>query len=402
MSRRRISVKDLGVVDCQGWMQRKKEGRSFLGSKWKKYWFVLKKSSLYWYIDKMDEKAEGFINLSGFTIEQAKQCHTETQIIVLSKKECSHVLSGDVSSVLFSSTFSFLSLLHLSLFFASVPPPILQTSSVPPLTLVPSILPVVPSSSCLVFLSVKPFVLHVVIRFLLRLCAECYSEDSDQDGDECASICSQDSEQETPETENVSNNSETFCDLIHFHTACKTLCPPHRETSLSLSVSLHPSLKKRLFSLTSEEQLHKKALIGYMNALTVFAEKPPDELETLYNDLKAASLSVTGQSSRRDFRASFIRRCQNDKVNDKLHQFRILSSTLKDKQSELQAVEQILTDPTLTAANYRKWRLSNHILLQEISKCSQFKSNEHIKAEVQVRPLKKVFHAVSFLKATKS
>lgn len=111
----------------------------------------------------------------------------------------------------------------------------------PPLTLVPSILPVVPSSSCLVFLSVKPFVLHVVTRFLLRLCAECYSEDSDQDGDECASICSQDSEQETPETENVSNNSETFCDLIHFHTACKTLCPPHRETSLSLSVSLHPA-----------------------------------------------------------------------------------------------------------------------------------------------------------------
>ncbi|KAM7395915.1 hypothetical protein PAMA_007270 [Pampus argenteus] len=74
MSRRRVSVRDLGAVDCEGWLHRRKEGRSFLGSKWKRYWFVLAKSSLYWYNDKMAEKAEGFINLSGFTIEQAKQC----------------------------------------------------------------------------------------------------------------------------------------------------------------------------------------------------------------------------------------------------------------------------------------------------------------------------------------
>lgn len=53
MSRRRVSVKELGIVDCEGWLLRRKEGRSFLGSKWKRYWFVLKKSSLYWYTDKM-------------------------------------------------------------------------------------------------------------------------------------------------------------------------------------------------------------------------------------------------------------------------------------------------------------------------------------------------------------
>ncbi|XP_056260700.1 uncharacterized protein LOC130187281 isoform X1 [Seriola aureovittata] len=80
MSRRRVSVKDLGVVDCEGWLQRRKEGRSFLGSKWKKYWFVLKKNSLYWYNNKMAEKAEGFINLSGFTIEPAKQCRKKHAI----------------------------------------------------------------------------------------------------------------------------------------------------------------------------------------------------------------------------------------------------------------------------------------------------------------------------------
>ncbi|KAG7217876.1 hypothetical protein INR49_020807 [Caranx melampygus] len=80
MSRRRVSVKDLGVTDCEGWLHRRKEGRSFLGSRWKKYWFVLKKSCLYWYNDKMAVKAEGFIDVSGFTIEQAKQCRRKHAI----------------------------------------------------------------------------------------------------------------------------------------------------------------------------------------------------------------------------------------------------------------------------------------------------------------------------------
>lgn len=49
MSRRRVSVKDLDPVDYQGWLYRKKDGKGFLSIKWKKYWFVLKKTSLYWY-----------------------------------------------------------------------------------------------------------------------------------------------------------------------------------------------------------------------------------------------------------------------------------------------------------------------------------------------------------------
>ncbi|KAG9347378.1 hypothetical protein JZ751_004945 [Albula glossodonta] len=74
MSRRRISVKELGQVDCQGWLYRKKEGKAFLGIKWKKYWFVLKKTSLYWYTSQMAEKAVGYISLADFTIEQAVEC----------------------------------------------------------------------------------------------------------------------------------------------------------------------------------------------------------------------------------------------------------------------------------------------------------------------------------------
>lgn len=53
MSRRRVSVKDLDPVDYQGWLYRKKEGKGFLSIKWKKYWFVLKKTSLYWYTNQV-------------------------------------------------------------------------------------------------------------------------------------------------------------------------------------------------------------------------------------------------------------------------------------------------------------------------------------------------------------
>nr|XP_040055057.1 interactor protein for cytohesin exchange factors 1 isoform X1 [Gasterosteus aculeatus aculeatus] len=74
MSRRRISVKELGAPDHQGWLYRKKESKGFLGIKWKKYWFVLKKTALYWYTNQLAEKAEGYIDLTNFMIDRAIEC----------------------------------------------------------------------------------------------------------------------------------------------------------------------------------------------------------------------------------------------------------------------------------------------------------------------------------------
>ncbi|XP_017393228.2 interactor protein for cytohesin exchange factors 1 isoform X1 [Cebus imitator] len=74
MSRRRISCKDLGHADCQGWLYKKKEKGSFLSNKWKKFWVMLKGSSLYWYSNQMAEKADGFVNLPDFTVERASEC----------------------------------------------------------------------------------------------------------------------------------------------------------------------------------------------------------------------------------------------------------------------------------------------------------------------------------------
>ncbi|XP_043829502.1 connector enhancer of kinase suppressor of ras 2-like [Dromiciops gliroides] len=73
-SRRRISCKDLGHGDCEGWLWKKNDGKGYFTQKWRKYWFILKESCLYWYTNPEDEKAEGFISLPEFRIDRASEC----------------------------------------------------------------------------------------------------------------------------------------------------------------------------------------------------------------------------------------------------------------------------------------------------------------------------------------
>ncbi|VEL43471.1 unnamed protein product [Protopolystoma xenopodis] len=63
---RRISCKDLGQGDCQGWLWLK-QSNSFT-SKYVKRWCVFKHNTLYYYRNPEDESAEGLIHLHGFTI----------------------------------------------------------------------------------------------------------------------------------------------------------------------------------------------------------------------------------------------------------------------------------------------------------------------------------------------
>ncbi|KAG5843704.1 hypothetical protein ANANG_G00153760 [Anguilla anguilla] len=74
ISKRRISCKDLGHGDCEGWLWKKRDARSYFSQKWKKYWFVLKDTCLYWYMNEEDEKAEGFVSLPEFNIDRASEC----------------------------------------------------------------------------------------------------------------------------------------------------------------------------------------------------------------------------------------------------------------------------------------------------------------------------------------
>jgi len=50
LSRRRVSCRELGRPDCDGWLWKKrKESNVFLAQKWQRFWFVFKGPSLYWY-----------------------------------------------------------------------------------------------------------------------------------------------------------------------------------------------------------------------------------------------------------------------------------------------------------------------------------------------------------------
>lgn len=64
-------------------------------------------------------------------------------------------------------------------------------------------------------------------------------------------------------------------------------------------------------------------------------EKLGDSLQDLYRALEQASLSPLGEhriSTKMEYKLSFIKRCNDPVMNEKLHRLRILKSTLKVRQ----------------------------------------------------------------------
>lgn len=71
---RRISCKDLGHGDCQGWLWKKRtEGAGLMASRWVKRWFVLKNQNLYYYKGPDDQKAQGVLHLPSFQVSPSKE-----------------------------------------------------------------------------------------------------------------------------------------------------------------------------------------------------------------------------------------------------------------------------------------------------------------------------------------
>ncbi|XP_052475803.1 CNK3/IPCEF1 fusion protein isoform X2 [Carassius gibelio] len=72
LSRRKVSCRELGRPDCDGWLWKKrKETNVFLTQKWQRFWFVLKGPTMYWYNSQQEEKAEGLIKIGSYNIESA-------------------------------------------------------------------------------------------------------------------------------------------------------------------------------------------------------------------------------------------------------------------------------------------------------------------------------------------
>ncbi|XP_033740188.1 CNK3/IPCEF1 fusion protein-like isoform X2 [Pecten maximus] len=77
---RRVSCRDLGEGDCQGWLWKgKNRGDGPLSRHWLKRWCVLKHQNMFFFKDKEDMKAEGVIHLPAFQVSPASKDEVKTK-----------------------------------------------------------------------------------------------------------------------------------------------------------------------------------------------------------------------------------------------------------------------------------------------------------------------------------
>ncbi|XP_077094777.1 connector enhancer of kinase suppressor of ras 3-like isoform X1 [Siphateles boraxobius] len=381
MSRRRVSVKDLEPVDYQGWLYRKKEGKGFLSIKWKKYWFVLKKTSLYWYTNQVAEKAEGFINLTGFVIDRAmeckkkyaiKACHTKVRMFYFaadSNEDINLWLNKlGLAAIQYEPTEG-----HTAECYSEAsdheestdtpPPPysehhtqaveIVNSPSAAPHqeSLPPPYSSPVPSETTGTLSSpVSTMTSHSSASSLAkhrRSWLDLVSQATPTAGETV--ICSAVVHTMNPTIKETSQCSEiTATSQGPFECSSKT----------PMAISTEPEEPEPL--LTSNDT-RPETLDGQQGT--------DDEMERLYLHLKRSSLSPTGErkpSSKWELRTSFIKRCKNQTLNEKIHLIRTLNSTLKAKEADLLTLEQVLADSALTASKFKEWKETNTLLLQDI------------------------------------
>uniref|UniRef100_A0A674PKC1 Connector enhancer of kinase suppressor of Ras 1 n=1 Tax=Takifugu rubripes TaxID=31033 RepID=A0A674PKC1_TAKRU len=281
MSRRRVSCRELGKPDCDGWLWKKrKESSVFLAQKWQRFWFVLKGPALYWYSSQQDEKAEGFVNISSYSIESAgehkrkyvfKMCHQRFQNFFFAADNV-----NDMSKW---------------------------------------------------------------INYLITTIQKHKKQKGPDSEEECYS-----------ETESESERSPS----------------PRRKKVTKVQSNTLPRQKwKNRAPLPSP--------------LTGSSKGTVDEMGVMMNSIKEGGVSLTGQEqpfTHDHFRRSFIRRCKNPVINEKVHTLRTLQSTLKAKEAELLQINKILDDSEVTASKFRQWKEQNEELVQEIERTTSLKASK--------------------------
>lgn len=376
MSRRRISCKDLGHADCQGWLYKKKEKGTFLSNKWKKFWVVLKASSLYWYSNQLAEKADGFVNLPDFTVEKASECR---------KKHAFKISHPQIKTFYFAAENTqemnvWLNKLGLSVTHRESttkdeecyseseqddPEIAAETAPPPNSSETPSSLAAERASSSSSILSETPG----SFSFL---------EDTVKTASTLPTSGSK--ERQSLTDRNSSSSAEDVGQSVAIAVEIHPPGPPEAHSDKATENSMATSESGVLDSLSSGDT---SSLSSTLDHLTV-PDKPTgsktmdkeetrvsgdDEMEKLYKSLEQASLSPLGDrrpSTKKELRKSFVRRCKNPSINEKLHKIRTLNSTLKCKEHDLAMINQLLDDPKLTARKYREWKVMNTMLIQDI------------------------------------
>ncbi|XP_009459071.1 PREDICTED: connector enhancer of kinase suppressor of ras 3 [Nipponia nippon] len=307
MSRRRISCKELGQADCQGWLYKKKEKGAFIGNKWKKFWCVLKESSLYWYSSQLAEKAEGFIRLPDFSVDRATECK---------KKHAIKISHPQIKTFYFAAE----NVLEMNTWLSK---------------LGMAVDPQAPNG---------------------KNEEECYSE-SEHDDPEITDTPPPPYTVQPPPPPSIHSDEPPEVD-----------CGEAAE-SQEVQLSKPSGGSQNSFLGPDTHCLAVPDATGQRSLAKDQEKCDDDEMERLYKSLEQASLSPIGDrrlSTKKELRKSFIKRSKNPSINEKLHKIRMLNSTLKCKEHDLATINQLLEDPKLTAMKYREWRNTNIMLVQDI------------------------------------
>ncbi|XP_041536148.1 interactor protein for cytohesin exchange factors 1 isoform X2 [Microtus oregoni] len=375
MSRRRISCKDLGHADCQGWLYKKKEKGTFLSNKWKKFWVVLKGSSLYWYSNQMAEKADGFVNLPDFTVERASECK---------KKHAFKINHPEIKTFYFAAE----NLQEMNMWLSKLGFAVIHQESTtkdeecyseseqedPEIA---SETPPPPYASA----TSSPVVARRASSSSPKLRGSSCSFSSLETTGKVPSRVSSSGSKERQSWLDIVNNAPAAEDAGHpltltvqVHTSSEASnCLASENSSVTAESGFLNSLSSDDTSSLSNNQNHLTVPDRAAGSRMVDREETKvsedDEMEKLYKSLEQASLSPLGDrrpSTKKELRKSFVKRCKNPSVNEKLHKIRTLNSTLKCKEHDLAMINQLLDDPKLTARKYREWKVMNTLLIQDI------------------------------------
>ncbi|KAJ8266453.1 hypothetical protein GJAV_G00130600 [Gymnothorax javanicus] len=459
-SRRRISCKDLGHGDCEGWLWKKKDAKGYFTQKWKKYWFILKDSSLYWYTNQNDEKAEGFISLPEFRIDRAIECRKKFAFKACHPKIKSFFFATDCMEEM-NRWMNRLGLAAIGYTpDDKVPRPdedywsesdqddidgalTLKQESSAPLCDSYHRTPSVNSSSP------YPEPKHGRHFSSESTYSHSSAEDSrpDAPGSTHSSGCRSTHRErrswqdliETPLTssglhflqtvpadvEGLADDGGRYADMLEGGTR-QSLSPerrwqatlpvqrrhrpdrdgpfplvgsedrglrnryrtekqrsqslPRNREARAAKVAFHPARPSEEKSEDDEVPFHTHNSSGKEECRWEGERDITDGLQQLYRSLEQASLSALGEqrpSTKQEFRRSFVKRCNDPVLNDKLHRIRALRSTLKAKEGDLAVLNLVLDDPALTSKTFREWKQHYQELFLDICEFSSGPRDSH-------------------------
>ncbi|NXD83819.1 CNIPF protein, partial [Halcyon senegalensis] len=356
LSRRRVSCRDLGRVDCDGWLLKKKDHVAFMAQKWKRCWFVLKGHTLYWYHHPNDEKAAGLINVATYDLESTREqkkkyvfqlCHQRYKPFVFAAETLAD-LSMWVSHLITAKT------------------------------------------------KYAPAQQSVPDRE-----EDCYSETEAEDPDDESPRHGRDSVSGSaghPWGVVGGSSSHLPPRLSPSQRGCRTPQTKPSSSRPAASPAAPPAAPRAApgpahpWEVWGQSQGVWDSPRGFGDSSRGFGAVPggfrtappcygvssphPDptgeDLECLMRCLKQGGVSLIGRQrflTQEQCRKSFIRRNKNPHINEKVHAVRALQSTLKAKLVELQALEQLLSDAALTSEKFTRWKEEHQELYQELREC---------------------------------